>query len=285
MNLDTAYDKCLDLCRTHYENFPVARLVPKSIRKHVAAVYAFARTSDDIADEEHESIPADSPIRVERLKAFEQLLDSSLENPENITGQYDWIFVALVDTIKKFDIPSQLFKDLISAFAQDVVKKRYATFDELKDYCRRSANPVGRLVLLLHGFNDDERFEMSDNICTALQLANFWQDMSVDKLKDRIYIPQEDWNGLSQSDIFASQASQSVKELVKKQVERTHKLFDAGEGLPKTLPFMLRLEIRLTLAGGRAILKKIESQDYDTLKMRPKLNTVDKIKLLLASIF
>lgn len=139
---------------------------------------------------------------------------------------------------------------MISAFAQDVVKKRYADFPELLDYCRRSANPVGRLVLLLHGFSDDERFRMSDNICTALQLANFWQDMSVDRLKNRIYIPESDWNGADEAEIFADTATARVREIVKFQVERTRGLFDAGEKLPSLLPFPLSLEIRATLAAA-----------------------------------
>ncbi|MBP3526524.1 MAG: squalene/phytoene synthase family protein, partial [Opitutales bacterium] len=187
LSLESAYAKCERLANSHYENFPVAKMVPKRLRKHVAAVYAFARTADDIADEEHESIAEDDPSRIERLAEFEAQLDVS--DPSGLDPRWNWIFAACSDTVKKFSIPKSLFRDLVSAFAQDVVKKRYADFPELLDYCRRSANPVGRLVLLLHGFSDEERFAMSDDICTALQLANFWQDMRVDKLKNRIYIP------------------------------------------------------------------------------------------------
>ena len=173
---------------------------------------------------------------------------------------------------------------MISAFAQDVVKKRYADFPELLDYCRRSANPVGRLVLLLHGFSDGERFRMSDNICTALQLANFWQDMSVDRLKNRIYIPESDWNGADEAEIFADTATARVREIVKFQVERTRGLFDAGEKLPSLLPFPLSLEIRATLAGGRAILDKIQSQGFDTLSKRPAIGKIDKLRILLRTL-
>ena len=282
IDLETAYEKCQKLADEHYENFPVAKMVPKAIRKHVAAVYAFARTADDIADEEHDSIAADDPIRVENLRKFESQLDLPFEE---LDSKWAWIFIAVADTIEKFSIPKQLFKDLISAFAQDVVKKRYTDFPELLDYCRRSANPVGRLVLLLHNINDDTLFKYSDDICSALQLANFWQDMSVDRYKNRIYIPQSDWNGADENELFAPQASDKVKKILQFECDRTEEMFKSGERLVKHLPFPLSLEIKLTLAGGRSILKKIKSQDYDTLSKRPKLNTLDKIKLLLSAIF
>ena len=282
IDLNTAYEKCQKLADEHYENFPVAKMVPKAIRKHVAAVYAFARTADDIADEEHESIAEDDPIRIENLRKFEEQLDLPAEN---LDSQWSWIFIAVADTIEKFSIPKQLFKDLISAFAQDVVKKRYADFPELLDYCRRSANPVGRLVLLLHKINDETLFKYSDDICSALQLANFWQDMSVDRFKNRIYIPQSDWNGATEEELFAIKASDRVKKILQFECERTEKMFKSGERLVEHLPFPLRLEIKLTLAGGRSILNKIKSQNYDTLWMRPKLNTFDKVKLLFSAIF
>ncbi len=279
--IEQAYEKCIALANAHYENFPVAKMVPKHLKKHICAVYAFARTADDIADEQHESIAEDDPIRIENLEKFEAQLD--LEQAQR-SPQWSWIFTACDQTIKEFDIPKQLFRDLISAFKQDVVKKRYESFDELLDYCRRSANPVGRLVLILHGFRDETRFAQSDNICSALQLANFWQDMSVDKHKNRIYIPQSDWNGLSEEDFFAPKASSAVRDILKFQVERTAKMFDAGSPLPKSLPFPLSLEIRATLAGGRTILRKIQEQDFDTLQARPKITKLDKVKILLKSI-
>lgn len=277
-----SYAKCESLANSHYENFPVAKMVPKRLRKHVAAVYAFARTADDIADENHDTIADNDPIRIRRLEEFQSQLDVS--DASKLDPRWDWIFIACADTIKKFSIPDSLFRDLISAFAQDVVKKRYADFPELLDYCRRSANPVGRLVLLLHGFSDDERFRMSDNICTALQLANFWQDMSVDRLKNRIYIPESDWNGANEAEIFAGVATTRVREIVKFQVERTRELFVAGEKLPSLLPFPLNLEIRATLAGGRAILDKIQSQNFDTLSKRPAIGKLDKIRILLRAL-
>lgn len=282
MDIQTAYAKCQALASSHYENFPVARMVPKHLRRHVAAIYAFARTADDIADEEHDTVDAYDMRRVEKLEAFERCLDSA---PESVPDEWAWIFTALKCTMAEFSIPKTLFTDLTSAFKQDVIKKRYATFAELLDYCRRSANPVGRLVLILHGKTQEELFRMSDNICTALQLANFWQDMSVDKLKDRIYIPQEDWRGLGEADIFAPSASPLVMEVLKFEVERTEALFKGGEDLPKHLPFPLSLEIKATIAGGRAILKKIARQNFDTLSARPKLGKFDKISILLEALF
>ena len=281
-SLETSYAKCESLANSHYENFPVAKMVPKRLRKHVAAVYAFARTADDIADENHDTIADNDPIRIRRLEEFQSQLDVS--DASKLDPRWDWIFIACADTIKKFSIPDSLFRDLISAFAQDVVKKRYATFEEVLDYCRRSANPVGRLVLILHNIKDQKLFGYSDDICTALQLANFWQDMSVDRLKNRIYIPKEDWGNIGETEIFAESASDAVKELVKMQVDRTDKLFDSGERLVKHLPFPLSLEIKITISGGRSILRKIRKLDYDTLSERPSLNSFDKIKLLISAL-
>lgn len=285
MELESAYKKCRELAASHYENFPVAKMVPRRLRKHVAAIYAFARTADDIADEEHENIPEDSPLRIEALNKFVEQLHLSVEGASGLDPKWEWIFLAVANTVKEFDIPVSLLTDLVSAFAQDVVKKRYKDFDELHDYCRRSANPVGRLVLILHGLGDEERFAMSDAICTALQLANFWQDMSVDRAKNRIYIPQEEWGALNESDFFADKASEPVRACVCAMVMHTEALFKKGEKLPGTLPFPLSLEIKITLAGGRAILKKIIGQKYDTLAGRPKLGKRDKIKLLASAIF
>ncbi|MFI3291538.1 MAG: squalene synthase HpnC [Opitutales bacterium] len=287
MNLKEAYKKCVDLAMSHYENFPVARMMPKNIRENVSAVYAFARTSDDIADENHENIEAASEIRTKELELFESQLKLMQTKPQALEEKWAWIFIALADTTKKFDIPVSLYTDLTSAFKQDVVKKRYETFDDVLDYCKRSANPVGRLVLLLHSINDEKLFEMSDYICTALQLANFWQDMSLDWQKDRIYVPQEDWKtyNLKEEDFFKDTASKSMTDCVKFQCERTHDLFNKGGDLPKYLPRLLKLEIKLTLAGGRGILNKIAKLKYNTLAKRPSFNKLDKIKILLASIF
>lgn len=284
MDLDSAYRRCQRLADSHYENFPVAKMVPKRIRRHVAAVYAFARTADDIADENHETVAADSPERVKWLEEYVAQLDEAVAG-RPLDPRWDWIFAPCADTIAKFDVPPQLFRDLVSAFAQDVVKKRYRDYGELYDYCRRSANPVGRLVLILHGLREERMFEMSDAICTALQLANFWQDMSVDRSKNRIYIPMEEWGALTEEDFFAPSASEAVRSCLCAQVVRTESLFRQGEGLPKLLPFPLSLEIKVTIAGGRAILGMIERQKFDTLSKRPALRGRDKARLLLSALF
>ncbi len=281
-SLDEAYKRCCELAYSHYENFPVARMVPKRLRKHVAAVYAFARTADDIADEGHDELDGANPVRVERLRLFEAQLDLP-EKERDL--QWSWIFCALSNTMKEFSIPDTLFRDLISAFSQDVVKKRYETFDELLDYCRRSANPVGRLVLILHGFRDESMFAMSDDICTALQLANFWQDMSVDALKNRIYVPKSDWGGADEGAFFAKSASGALKNVVKFECDRTRAMFLRGAPLVKALPFPLSLEIKVTLAGGMSILDKISANGFDTLSSRPSLGGFDKVKIFFKALF
>lgn len=285
ISLEEAYARCQQLSRTHYENFPVARLVPKAIRPHVSAVYAFARTADDIADEQPDNSALTPEIRLAGLAQMNAELDA-IESGQPLKEDSKWIFLPLADTIARFQIPVQLFRDLLSAFAQDVTVKRYETFEDVLDYCRRSANPVGRLVLLLHGFSDDERFAMSDAICTALQLANFWQDVAVDWKKDRIYIPAEDRRreGLLESDFAQPRANEAFRRCMKFQVERTQSIFDRGRALPQTLPFPLSLEIRATWHGGTTILRKIESQDYDTLRGRPAITGMDKIRLLLKAL-
>jgi len=285
LSLADAYARCEALSRSHYENFPVARLVPKAIRPHVSAVYAFARTADDIADEAPDDPAQTNEVRLAGLARMNAQLDA-VESGAPLDAATQWIFLPVAHTLKKFDIPVQLFRDLLSAFAQDVTLKRYETFADVLDYCRRSANPVGRLVLLLHGFRDDERFAMSDAICTALQLANFWQDVAVDWKKNRIYIPAEDRRreGVEESDFAAPLANESLRRCLRFQVERTQQIFDMGRPLPGTLPFPLSIEIRATWYGGAAILQKIAAQDFDTLAGRPAIGTWDKIRLLFKAL-
>jgi phytoene synthase len=289
MQTAEAYARCLALTRAHYENFPVARLVPRRLQPAVAAVYAFARTADDIADEGYDR--PGGPLlsieeRLQRLRDFNNALLAS-QRHEPVPPEWDWIFTAVADTRAQYHLPVSLFQDLLSAFTQDVTVKRYATFADLLDYCRRSANPVGRLVLLLHDFNDEKRFAESDAICTALQLANFWQDVAVDWKKSRVYIPQEDWarHGVTEADFSAATASPNLRECLRFQVERTRGLFNQGRPLPASLPFPLSLEIRLTWLGGSAILDRVAAQDFDTLRTRPALGKVDKVRLLLRAFF
>ncbi len=224
--------------------------------------------------------------RLARLRDFEAaLLTSDQHKPA--PPEWDWIFTAVADTRRQFHLPLSLFQDLLSAFTQDVTVRRYATFADVRDYCRRSANPVGRLVLLLHGFSDETRFAQSDAICTALQLANFWQDVTVDWQKGRVYVPQEDWArfGVADADFGAATAAPGLRECLRFQVERTLGLFDQGRPLPGSLSFPLSFEIRITWLGGRAILDHIAAQDYDTLRARPAIGALDKVRLLLRAFF
>jgi len=235
----------------------------------------------------------DTPIRqrslclrpncgVAQLDAYEAQLVAAVES-KPLAPETEWIFLAVADTIDQTGAPLSLFTDLLSAFKQDCVTLRYARFSDVQDYCRRSANPIGRLVLILHGHRDDRFFEWSDAICTALQLANFWQDVGVDIRKDgRIYIPEEDWAAYAVTrEMFDREStSPELRACIQAQVERTQTFFDRGRSLPGCLPFPLRLEIRLTWLGGNAILDKIRSLEFDTLVRRPKIGTGDKIRLL-----
>lgn len=288
MTLEDSYARCHALTREHYENFPVARLVPRELRPHVSAVYAFARTADDLADEGWGDAQSPTPQqRVEALEAFEQQLEAAAKG-QSLDPDYEWIFLALQDTIEKKQVPVQLFRDLLSAFKQDCLKLRYATHSEVLDYCRRSANPIGRLVLILHGIHNEQYFAWSDAICTGLQLANFWQDVGVDIRKDgRIYIPEEDWarHGVTREMFDHTQACDALRCCLQFQVERTQKIFDQGKPLGKKLPFPLSMEIRLTWHGGNTILKKIAAQHYDTLASRPKLRKTDVPMLMAKAAF
>jgi phytoene synthase len=281
-----AYAACTKMAREHYENFPVGRLVPKKMRPHVHAVYAFARYADDLADEGYAGAEAKAAGAQDVMTPEERLArlddwERQLLSPPGTPGLH-FIFVALHETIRELDLPTSLFTDLLSAFKQDVVKRRYADFPEVLDYCRRSANPVGRLVLLLHGIRDEALHVLSDRICTGLQLANFWQDVGVDLDKDRIYLPQDDRDkfGVTENMLLARQAGDAYRRLLKFQVERTQQIFDEGRPLSRKLRGLLRLEIRLTWLGGTTILRKIEALDYDTLTQRPTLNKAGMLLLL-----
>jgi squalene synthase HpnC len=267
-----AYGFCADLARRHYENFPVASLLMrKKLRRHVAALYAFARIADDFSDE-----PEYEGVRRKRLLDWRRQLDEIGSKPASHP-----VFLALGATLRELDLPKQPFDDLLSAFLQDVDKSRYADFGEVADYCRRSANPVGRIVLMIHGHRDEELFRYSDAICTALQLANFWQDVSVDLKKDRIYIPQEDFaaHGYSEADLRMGVCNDRFKNLMKFEVSRTRALFEQGRPLLGRLGFPLSLEIRLTWLGGMQILKKIHRLDFDVVRTRPALKKREWIPL------
>lgn len=284
-----AYDACTKLARAHYENFPVGRLVPKKMQPHVHAVYAFARYADDLADEGYAGSAKAHGARdvmtpEQRLAALDDW-ERQLCLPPGTPGLH-FIFIALHETIRELDLPLSLFTDLLSAFKQDVVKRRYANFNEVLDYCRRSANPVGRLVLLLHGKREEELHVLADHICTGLQLANFWQDVGVDLEKDRMYLPEEDrvTYGVTEASLFAHNADEKYRQLLAFQVGRTQGIFSQGEPLTKKLRGLLRLEIRLTWLGGTTILRKIEALKYDTLNHRPTVGKADMALLFFKAL-
>lgn len=266
-----AYEHCERLARTHYENFPVASLlVPAQIRPHIAAIYAFARTADDFADQ-----PGRAPaVRLELLDDWGRRLRASVETAP---AAGDHVFIALRDTMIRCGLAPELFEDLLSAFRQDVTVHRYATWDELFDYCRRSANPVGRLVLRVAGVRRDEADRASDAVCTALQLANFWQDFGDDWRNGRLYVPAEELraNGAVEADLNAAAMPLTWRAAMRASVDRTRQLFAAGRPVADVVRGRLRWELRATWLGGMRILDKIDALGCDTLHRRPALGGLD----------
>ena len=258
----------------HYENFPVASLLlPAKLRRPIEVIYRFARSADDIADE-GDAEPAE---RLAGLAAYQAELDRIAAGHV----PHSAMFVALAEVIEQYRLPIQLFRDLLDAFAQDVVKKRYADYPELLDYCRRSANPVGRLVLHLFGRTEAEHLEQSDCICSALQLINFWQDVAVDWQKDRVYIPQSDFPQfkVGEPDIAASRWSANWAALMDFEIDRAQALMLRGAPLVHALPGRLGWEIRLTIQGGLRILDKLRQVRGDVFHRRPKLGKWDWLVL------
>jgi len=277
-SLPDSFRFCVRLARHHYENFPVGSiLIPKRLRPHVCAIYAFARRADDIADEDFSELD-----RIPALEAWQDLLERSVRSRVNHP-----VFLALKETMREFGIPLQLLVDLVTAFKMDVKIKRHDTFEDVQYYCRHSANPVGRLVLHLFGYHQEELMLFSDKICTALQLANFWQDVAVDLKKNRIYIPLEDMEnfGYSQEQIFAHEYNESFKKLLKFQVDRTEDMFREGAPLVYKTKGRLALELKCVVLGGMTILKMIRDLNYNTLSIRPHIKNKDKAKILAKALF
>jgi len=266
-HVQKSYQHCLALARNHYENFPTAsRLIRAELRPAVAAIYAFARTADDMADEGIE----DADKRLKQLEAWETLLERCAQTEVDHP-----VFLALGDAIRRHDLPVSCLHDLLTAFRMDVSIHAYASLDELMFYCRHSANPVGRLMLALHGIQAPEAQAASDAICTALQLTNFWQDLSRDIPNGRCYLPDE-WlaeAGLNNRDmlqeILPDDISQRLQPVLRHAIEYTAALMQQGRALPAHLPFRLRLQITATMRGGNAILRKLGNTD--PLHVRPKL--------------
>lgn len=266
--LEDAYDACLALAQSHYENFPVAsRLLPSELRPHIAAVYAFARTADDYADEPGYEVD-------QRLRLLQEwrhkLHDPAETSPE---------FLALHHTITQFDLPMSLFDDLLDAFTQDVTTTRYATWAAVLDYCRRSANPVGRLVLRLSGYRDERLDRASDAVCTALQLTNFWQDLAIDWPRGRLYVPEEIWGprGARPDQLNQQVMSPAWVTTMRECGSRTRDLFNQGRGVCDGVGGRLRYELRATWLGGTRILDRLDRAGYDVFNDRPALGTGDAL--------
>jgi phytoene synthase len=271
ITVDEAFAHCEARVRSHYENFPVGLWVPKDKRPYVHAIYAFARAADDFADE-----PIYEGHRQEKLDQWEQRLHAAYRGEAE-----DPIFIALGETVRRLDIPKELLLDLLSAFRQDTVKQRYETWEELLDYCRRSADPVGRLVLLVFGYRDPALPPLSDAVCTALQLANHWQDLAVDLRKGRIYVPREllDRFSVKEWDLNAAVVDDGFRALMAELVGRTRVLFTRGRPLCDRAGRDLRFELRLTWLGGSGILDRIESAGYDVFRRRPRYGLAGKLGL------
>lgn len=264
----------------HYENFPVASLLlPAPFREPVEVIYRFARSADDFADEG--SDPPD--LRLRKLHRYRVLL-TAIERGEPLE---EALFQDLARIVRQHALPLQLFRDLLDAFCQDVTKKRYASFAEVADYCRRSANPVGRLLLHIFKRTTERDLRASDAICSALQLVNFWQDVDIDYTRDnRIYLPQDEMarHGVTERHLAEKRCDSAWKSLLEYQIARTRTLMLSGAPLGRTLPGRIGLEIRATVQGGLRILDKIEAAGYDVFRRRPVLNALDWPVLLLRAI-
>lgn len=274
--LPAARAYCAHVARSHYENFTVvSALLPRRLVRHFHAVYAYCRWSDDLADE-----TTGGQVALDLLAWWRrELLTCYGGTPTHP------VMVALRETIRRFDIPPEPFLDLLSAFEQDQVVKRYDTFSRLRDYCRRSADPVGRLVLYLFGCFSPERAALSDEVCTGLQLANFWQDVARDLAIGRVYLPAEDRRrfGYADEELEAKRFTPAFRDLMRFEVERARGYFDRGAKLLPLLPREARVDVDLFIAGGRAILRAVERQGYDVWARRPEVGKGEKLRLLVGA--
>ena len=254
---------------SHYENFPVASMLcPPRLRTAIKAIYAFARTADDIADEGD----ALAQTRLDDLAAYRADLMAAAGG-RTFSARWAGVFDRLGPVIAQFALPLHLLTDLLSAFEQDAVKQRYASDAELLDYCRRSANPVGRLLLHLYGVTDVQSLEESDHICSALQLINFWQDLGLDIARGRIYLPTDAWEqyGVDEAQLLALRHNSNTINLIAAHARQARVMMLKGSQLVKKLPGRGGWELRLVVQGGLRILNKIEALNFDTLRQRPKL--------------
>ncbi len=272
-SLEEARAYCARLARSHYENFSVASwFLPARLRQHFFNVYSYCRISDDLGDE-----VGDAAASLELLDQWHRELDSCYEGSPKHP-----VFVALADTVKQFDIPKHEFSDLLIAFRQDQTVTRFETFDDLLAYCHYSANPVGHLVLYLCGYRDVDRQRLSDFTCTALQLANFWQDVTIDYAKGRVYLPLEDLHlfNVSEDDIARNQNTPAFCAMMKFEVERAQDWFRKGLPLISQVDRELAIDLDLFSRGGLEILRAIAKQDYAVLGNRPSISKPRKLALV-----
>ena len=292
--LASAYASCVRLARAHYENFPVASwILPRQMRPHIAAIYMFARIADDFADEG----TVEPEERLQRLDAWRRRLRHSLSSVSDgsfqshavdlqsttaISADQKALFLALANTIQTRRLPVTLFEDLLSAFEQDVVVHRYQSWDQLLDYCSRSANPVGRLVLRVAGHNDPSLDRASDCLCTALQLTNFWQDFARDYSAGRLYLPADtsDAVGADEADLDVGRLTPAWQEALALASARTRDLFLEGRDVCDGVGGRLSMELRLTWLGGVRILERLERNGFDVFARRPKLGWRDGAVML-----
>jgi squalene synthase HpnC len=270
---ELAFRYCLRLARAHPENFFIGSLfLPRARRRHLAAVYAYARLADDIAD-------GDLPTgeKLAGLDCWEQRLDDCLRGVATHP-----VFVALGETIREAELPVEPLRDLLAAFRYDAAFRPFATFDDLQAYCRKSANPVGRLVLALFDYRDEERWRLSDSICTALQLTNFWQDLGLDIANGRLYLPLEDLErfGVNRRALESGGTPKALPDLLRFEVERTRELFASGLALADLVKPSVAREVRMFASGGLTILARIEEGGYSPVERRPRLTKRDKLRLL-----
>ncbi|NNE00961.1 MAG: squalene synthase HpnC [Pirellulaceae bacterium] len=276
--LQRSEKECRRLARSHYENFIVASvLLPRRLRQPFYNVYAFCRTADDLADE------SESPQQaLADLATFRQRLDDTFAgNPPTLENSPN-PFPALAHTVEQFQLNKQPFDDLLSAFEQDQHKTRYENFDALADYCRRSANPVGRIVLQLADCYEDENVAASDDICTGLQLANFWQDVARDWSIGRLYLPQDEMRSfdVDESMLSADNAADPLKQLLRSECDRAKQFFDRGRRLADRVPLWFSGDVKLFVYGGLATLDAIGRADYDVLAGRPKVGKLQQAWLV-----
>ncbi len=276
-SLAEALEYCRTLAESHYENFHVATwFLPQRLRPHFHSIYAYCRISDDLGDE-----VGDAGQSLALLDFWQRELDACYRGETRHP-----VFVALAETIRQCEIPKEPFANLLKAFRQDQTVMRYATMQDVYGYCVNSANPVGQLVLYACGYRDAERFALSDFTCTALQLANFWQDVSVDYLKNRIYLPQEDMRrfGVTEEQIRERRCTEEFRVLMKFEVENAQKLFEMGLPLTGKLDAELAVDIDLFSRGGQEILRAIARRNYDVLSARPSISKPRKLALLMRAL-